>query len=92
MTPWMPISIGNIPYGDKIAHIVLFFILMVILSRKFKFYIIKTGMVLFSIGIFMEGMQYIISYRSAEIMDVISNGIGITIGYIYLKLRGQVNE
>lgn len=78
-----------IPYEDKIGHTGLYFLLMVYFSRKFTVYI-AVGLLLF-IGIMLELLQHQVGYRSAEVMDVVANTLGMFLGYIYLKLRGPVN-
>jgi VanZ family protein len=79
-------GIINIPYIDKIGHFGLYFILMsvIILEHKDSFQntrqILLVALIPFFFGTLMEFLQMTITTdRKGEILDALSNSIGITV-------------
>ena len=83
-----------IPFQDKIFHFIDFFVLSYLILKTLEKSVLDFNlntkiitvalMILFSIII--EYQQSLISYRNFEIMDIIFNTIGITVGLL-IKLR-----
>ncbi|MEK9649487.1 MAG: VanZ family protein [Gammaproteobacteria bacterium] len=79
-------SISFIPFQDKVIHLMTFFLLSVATLYAFKitqFFYVFIYIVCFGIGI--EIVQYFISYRSSEILDIFADIIGALIGFKVLK-------
>jgi VanZ family protein len=87
----------NIPFFDKFVHFTMYFTLSYILlaTRLMKDKNYNTYAISFSIfyAIFTELMQnYVFTYRSGDIFDLLFNFIGITSGFLlFLKTKTQVN-
>jgi VanZ family protein len=85
----------NIPYIDKIGHFGLYFILMsvIILEHKDSFQntrqILLVALIPFFFGTLMEFLQMTITTdRKGEILDALSNSIGITVAiFLWLFLK-----
>ena len=76
------------PLSDKMHHILAFFILGILLSLAYEMKHRYTCLFLLLYGIFIELSQLFTINRSADVMDVFADLIGIVIGltlYIYLK-------
>ena len=68
---------------DKLLHGITFVILAVWfagLYRPRSYWKIGVGLILF--GLFIEGCQQLVAYRSAEIFDVAADIVGIVIGLV----------
>ena len=91
-------SFIQIPYKDKIAHFVFYFLFYVLwrkyLNRynpqnKLKFALVLIGI---GYGMLMEVLQHFSGHhRSADWFDVIANSIGALIGYYFFE-RFLVNK
>jgi VanZ family protein len=71
---------------DKWVHGITFVILAVWfagLYRPRSYWRIGVGLILF--GLFIEGCQQLVAYRSAEIFDVAADIIGIVIGLVVAR-------
>jgi VanZ family protein len=88
-----------LPNGfDKIAHLLFFFVLTILLfygkikeqeSYKYRlFTVVKIILITSFIGLSIEVMQrYIFTYRSGDLFDFIADMLGVTMGifgYIFL--------
>jgi|TARA_B110000438_G_scaffold33918_1_gene33675 VanZ family protein len=74
------IELPNI-VSDKIIHICIFIFLSCWLSGQFKSNI-KLLFFISLYGILIEFLQRLTPYRSAELLDILANEIGIIIGII----------
>ena len=67
---------------DKIFHALVYFFLVIWFSGQYKisftFFLVIT-----LYGALIELIQYFIPYRSAELMDIFSNQIGVIAGIIF---------
>lgn len=93
------INIFIVPHLDKIAHLLMYLILSIILLRdvcihtRYKKFnsILLTFLICFSIGGIIELMQYLLTtHRNADINDFIFNNLGIIFGlliYILLLIK-----
>lgn len=85
---------SSIPYKDKIAHFVFYFVFMLTWGLYFLSFRWNTSKVLWSVflfaivfGILMEVCQELFTTtRKAEVADAIANTIGSTIGLLVLHL------
>lgn len=80
---------------DKIIHFIAYCIL-VILSiyayKKINKVYFKSFIYAFSLGIFIELIQYFLPYRFFELADVVVNGLGAIFGVVIMysfKIRGE---
>lgn len=83
----LAIKPGGIPMhtgADKMLHLLVFCILMLWPATTFdKLLNVALGAIfLFSVGLGMEYLQSFIPGRSADFMDVASNGLGILAGVV----------
>ena len=85
----------SIPFFDKWVHIVALFLLTYVwllyrgLSYSKKITAIQLGFLCFIYGIIIEALQHwFTASRTADVFDVIANGIGCLLGYIvFIKTR-----
>ncbi len=85
----MPLGSG----WDKLDHWSAFFILSLLAAHAFpqqRFW--RVGLALLAYGVGIEIAQYFTRYRSADIMDVVADGIGIGIYGICLWLVGVLSK
>ncbi|GMN12002.1 hypothetical protein MTsPCn9_33040 [Croceitalea sp. MTPC9] len=87
----------RIPYADKIAHFIFYFVFVVLgffflQERRVKpsFKPLKTTykimVVAIIYGILIEGLQYIMPFdRAAEFFDVLANSAGAIFGGLLIK-------
>ena len=76
---------ASLPYIDKLLHFVAFLILTFFmdLSIKKPLLLSKEALILLILYAFLiELVQYFLSYRSAEVLDFISDLLGILV-YLY---------
>ena len=67
---------------DKIFHVLVYFFLVLWFSGQYK--VSFTFFLVISLyGVLIEFIQYFIPYRSAELMDIFSNQIGVIAGVIF---------
>ena len=79
-------DVGSFPHIDKLAHIFLYAVLVFVAAGDLKRsqYVQKSQsmafiMIFFCIliyGIFIEMVQFLLPYRSFELMDIYANSIG----------------
>jgi len=70
---------------DKIFHALVYFFLALWFSGQYK--VSFTFFLVISLyGVLIEFIQYFIPYRSAELMDIFSNQIGVIAGVIFSTL------
>lgn len=85
----------KIPYGDKVAHFILYFFLMavIIIEHKNSFpntrILVLIALIPFCFGALIEFFQFSISDdRKGEILDLICNSAGITSAlFLWLVFR-----
>ena len=67
---------------DKIFHVFVYFCLVLWFSGQYKitftFFLVIT-----LYGALIEFIQYFLPYRSAELMDIFSNQIGVIVGIVF---------
>lgn len=75
---------------DKANHFFAYFILAVIATVAFRkyarFYLISFAYAVI-VGIFLEGVQFFIPYRSFDLRDILANVTGAGIGVALAGLR-----
>ena len=76
-------SLGPITSYDKFNHLAAFFVLSFVfeLSHPHLKPLFKV-LLLIAFGTFIELLQAFIPWRSAELLDVVADGIGISIFYL----------
>jgi VanZ family protein len=80
--PVPKVSIPDIPVPDKLVHllfyttIMLWFGLIYRPGRSYK----RLGVLFFLMGIVIEVIQGFTSYRSMDVMDMLSNAAGLLFG------------
>jgi len=77
----------SIPQLDKLVHLTMYFTLayVFLVTKIFKInrYDLKVALFCVSFGIFTELMQYyVFKYRSGDYVDLLSDFVGILIGFI----------
>ncbi len=84
-------SIINIPHFDKILHFGIFFFLALLFCFENK-NIVYIFIFSFALGLFIEIEQhYLISSRSGDIIDLIADTIGATVGIIVCFIKKKFN-
>lgn len=81
-------------HQDKVIHCILYGVLIILFLRNYSSYAslykrvyVATAISLVSISICIEILQPIVSQRSFEVVDIVSNAMGVVIGIIvYCKL------
>ena len=87
------ISITSFETNDKLAHFIFYFLFFIIWHNSFNYLFGKKALVYlfifaFIFSIFIEiGQKYLTLSRNAELLDIVSNLIGIQLAYIYFKLK-----
>ena len=70
--------------GDKLIHLTIYAVMMLwfgfiyLPGRKYMIH----GLTFISLGILLEVIQGILGYRSFEYLDMLSNAIGVLIGWV----------
>ena len=67
---------------DKIFHAFVYFFLVLWFSGQYKMSF-TFFLVISLYGVLIEFIQYFIPYRSAELMDIFSNQIGVITGVVF---------
>jgi len=71
--------------ADKAVH-ALFYLVFVLLYvfafARSRFIYIKSFVCAFSLGLFIETLQYFIPYRSFDILDIAANSLGAAFGLL----------
>ncbi|MEE4197630.1 MAG: VanZ family protein [Bacteroidales bacterium] len=90
-------SLFSFPYGDKIIHLLMYYIFTITLLASFiragkhtkLFQVIVSFVGVVSYGILMEVVQYFFTQtRSAEILDVLANITGCIVALLsYPKIK-----
>ena len=79
----------NLSFGaDKIAHVIIYFILtyLAILSR-FNTSELTLSVLIFFFGLFIEIIHFFHPYRFFEYFDLLANLIGVTIAQFVNKIK-----
>ena len=77
----MDVRVRHFASYDKLAHGVAFLILAVWFSGQYsRRSYAKVALGLLAFGALIEACQYLTSYRSAEWLDLLADGIGIVLG------------
>jgi len=75
---------------DKIEHLIAFMVLFILLSFGYKHLkLTKKIMILLSVAILIEIVQYFIPNRSFSLLDIFADIVGIGMGYIVVKGLNQ---
>ena len=72
-------------YTDKIVHFSIYFVLVLLFSYAFfriRHLYVKSFIYAFSLGLFIEVLQYFIPYRSFDILDIAANCLGAVMGLL----------
>jgi VanZ family protein len=76
---------------DKLNHFVAFFVLYILsflAYQKMKVHYIVFLLLLFAVQI--EVVQYFIPNRYFSLLDVVADGVGIGLGYLFIKVLNRV--
>lgn len=81
----IPPELGNIfSYQDKFMHIGAYFILGFLYQKTSKTHLWPILLAI-SIGVSLEFLQSLTSYRSFELLDMLANAIGAALSYLVVK-------
>ena len=73
--------------NDKFLHMCVFFIITIWLSGQYTFDSFKKiGFLIFLFGAFIEIIQFSLPFRNAELLDLLSNLLGIFIAIVIANL------
>jgi VanZ family protein len=86
----MALTIGHL--SDKWTHFLAFSVLTVLLRLAYCVSMVQTSLLLFAYGVFIEVSQYFTPNRSAEVLDVIADVIGIGLGLIVYNVLQRVSR
>ena len=95
LTPGTGLPSVSIPYLDKFVHIAALFLLTYVwllyrdLNSVKRITVLQVVFACFIYGIIIEALQHwFTASRTADVFDVVANGIGCLLGYIvFLKTR-----
>ena len=88
VTPRAPETLG-FHGGDKLLHLVAYAIMMLwfgfiyLPGRTYQ----NLGIILIAIGIALELIQGIIGQRFMSFLDMVANGVGVSLGWLLAKTR-----
>jgi len=81
--------VGQIPYGDKICHALLYGVMTFLLNYGLefrKFYILQLGsFIVFTFALLEEFSQYYIPSRTFDLYDLLADFIGVILVSIWRK-------
>ena len=86
-------SVTSFEMNDKLAHFIFYFIFYFIWHNSFNYFFEKNALVYlfifaFIFSIFIElGQKYLTLSRNAELLDIVSNLIGIQLAYLYFYFK-----
>lgn len=88
LTPKAP-AILEVPGSDKVNHFLAYLVLMLWFSQlhrqpRRQFWI---GVGLVALGVCLELVQGLLAYRSADVLDGLTNGCGVFAGRLLLETR-----
>ncbi|MFH0845765.1 MAG: VanZ family protein, partial [Pseudomonadota bacterium] len=89
LIPVSQVDLPEIRGMDQVAHLTLYGIMMFwfgliyLPDREYK----KLGACLILLGILIEFIQGFTSYRSMQLMDMFSNTIGVSLGFLLARTR-----
>ena len=81
-------GLSLIPHADKVLHAMTFLALMVWFSGQYQrpsYLRVAAGLVLF--GLLVEGCQFLLGYRQADVLDMAANASGIAAGF-FMAIAG----
>ena len=81
-------TIGSL--SDKTIHFIAFAVLTLLLRFSYSITWLQTFLLLFMYAIFIEFSQLFTLNRSAELLDVVADVIGIGIGLLFYSLIERV--
>lgn len=70
-------------HTDKVKHFAAFFVMAGLYAHSFKTGPFAMFFYLFLFGVLIEGVQYFLPYRSADVYDLVADAAGI-VGYLAL--------
>jgi len=85
----------HISLGENLAHFVLYLALMCLFTKVYfhRIGLIKIGLALMAFSISIEFLQELSPYRGFELEDILSNSIGVFVGFLlsisWTKLKSQ---
>ena len=76
----------RVSYADYYAHVVAFMGLMVWFSGVYeRRHALSVAVALFALGLLIEWLQKMGGQRTAELMDVVSNLVGLALGWLLAR-------
>lgn len=88
LTPKAPVVL-EVPGSDKVNHFVAYLLMMLWFSQlhrqpRRQFWI---GVGLVALGVCLELVQGLLAYRSADVLDGLTNGCGVVAGRFLVETR-----
>jgi VanZ family protein len=88
LTPKAPVVL-EVPGSDKVNHFVAYLVMMLWFSQlhrepRRQFWI---GVGLIALGVLLELVQGLLAYRSAHVLDGLTNGCGVVAGRFLVETR-----
>jgi len=85
--------LGDVPYGDKIGHVVLYGVMALLLNYGLKFKSYKLlgfnmqlgAIIVFVFAVIEEGTQYYIPSRTFDLYDIFGDFIGVILFSLWKK-------
>ena len=86
-----PPNPGGLFNLDKVNHVAAFFVLSLLADYSYsrEEALANKGLALLSFGMLIEGLQYWVGYRYFEIGDLIADGAGI---FLFFLFRRPIRE
>ena len=87
------ISVIDFQLNDKLAHFISYLLFYFLWHNFFNYVFEKKALIYlfifaFIFSVFIElGQKYLTLSRHADLLDIVSNLIGIQLAYIYFKLK-----
>ena len=80
----IPVTVPEIEFGDKVGHFFAYFVLMLWFGQLYPGpgHRVISAMAFIVMGIVLEYLQYIGGLRFASLGDVVSNGLGVAVGWL----------
>lgn len=80
----------DVAQGDKLQHAGAYFVLMFWFSQVYRDGVprMRTVAALIGMGILIELLQGLTTWRSADMFDVVANASGVTLGWLAAPPRG----
>lgn len=93
ITVWVlstiPLHVPDVPNGDKIGHFVSYG-LLAWLGGQWDCKLWRVWLLASLMGVAVEGVQYLLPWRSFELLDMLANSTGALLGVLLLALSRRV--